>query len=143
MFKSCEPSCGKTGLNVCTWSFGPDLTVQSAQANQGRHSPPTLEFRLEENSCKRYIQKQRKVSSLISLCELHRLIMDNTLRICIKPSFPRMRLILAGNTEIDCVNIQCLPSVNCFVNTSDCCYDFADPSVRRVWGSPVGVEGPQ
>ncbi|KAH3850550.1 hypothetical protein DPMN_092965 [Dreissena polymorpha] len=39
------------------------------------------------------IQFRRKVSSLISLCKLHRLIWEDTLGTCIKPSFLRSRLI--------------------------------------------------
>jgi len=34
-----------------------------------------------------------KVLSLISVCRLHRLIWNDTLRTCIKPGFPRMRLL--------------------------------------------------
>ena len=40
-----------------------------------------------------------KVSSLISLCSLHRLIWDNTLSTCIKPTFPRSRLIYSYDNQ--------------------------------------------
>jgi len=49
-------------------------------------------FRLKKVASQQKIQWRRNVSSLTSLCGLHMLILDDTLRTCIKPPFHRTRL---------------------------------------------------
>jgi hypothetical protein len=40
-----EPRSVKRGFNACALTVVPDWPVQTAQANQGRHLPPKLDFR--------------------------------------------------------------------------------------------------
>jgi len=77
--------------------------MQSVQANQGRHFPHRLDFWLKETSFQLKIIYKQKVSSLISLCKLHRIIWDNTLRTCIKPCIRILQAFLVHLCTI-CVN---------------------------------------
>ena len=87
----------KRGLNACASSVVPDKPVRSAQANKVQLFPLLLYFSFEGRLFVTKIQFKRKMSSLISLCGLHRLIWDNTLCTCIKPPFHRASLIYTDN----------------------------------------------
>jgi len=50
IFVSCSE---KTGQYACALSVIPDKPVQSAQANQGQHFPPKLDFCYKETLFKR------------------------------------------------------------------------------------------
>ncbi|KAH3740526.1 hypothetical protein DPMN_047232, partial [Dreissena polymorpha] len=43
---------------------------------------------------------------------------------------------LTGNREIYCAQIACVPSVKCTFDETDCCFDFADTSIRGVGAVP-------
>ncbi|KAH3848620.1 hypothetical protein DPMN_090999 [Dreissena polymorpha] len=58
-------------------SVVPEKPEKSAQANQGQHFPLLQYFWFKESVLAK-IQLRWRVLSLISLCNLHRLIRDNT-----------------------------------------------------------------
>ena len=90
--KHMSPALRKGGLmQVCKVS-SQIILCSPHRANQGRHFPLLLYFSFPGRMFLQKIQFRRKVSSLIILRGLHRLVWDATLRTCIKPPFDRARL---------------------------------------------------